>query len=150
MQVILREDVEHLGRTGEIVSVREGYGRNFLIPRGLAVIASSRNVKQLEHDKRVIAQRESKLLRNAEALKAKLEGLSLNIAKQAGEGDKLFGSVTPKEIAEELAAKGVTIDRKKLRLEEPIRSLGVHPVQVALGRDVTAEIKVWVVAADGA
>ena len=146
MQVILREDVPNLGRIGDIVTVKGCYGRNYLIPRGLAVMASARNVGQLEHAKRIIGQREAKLLRSAESLKAKIEGLSINISKQVGEDDKVFGSVTTKEIAEALHERGIEIDRKKIHTDEPIRSLGVHPVTVHLARDLSAEFKVWVVA----
>lgn len=146
MQVILREDVPHLGHTGDIVDVKGGYGRNYLIPRGLAVVASARHVAQFEHQKRVIAQREAALLRDAQAIKAKLEGLSINIAMQVGEDDKLFGSVTNKDIATALEERGVKVDRKKIHTEEPIRSLGVHNVHVALGRETSATLKVWVVA----
>lgn len=146
MQVILREDIPNLGRTGQIVDVKRGYGRNYLLPRGLAVVATARNVGQLEHEKRVIGAREAKLMRNAQSLKAKLEGLSINIAMRVGEDDKLFGSVTNKDIAEALAQRDLRIDRKKIQLDEPIRSLGVHTVKVVLGREVGAELKVWVVA----
>ena len=146
MEVILREDVPHLGRCGDTVTVKNGYGRNYLIPRGLAVIASSRNAAQIEHARRLIAQREAKLLRTAEAMKAKLEGASINVPKQVGEDDKLFGSVTNKEIADALAAQGIEVDRKKIEIAEPIRTLGVHNVIVRLGRELNAELKVWVVA----
>ena len=148
MQVILREDVAKLGQTGDLVTVRDGYGRNYLIPRGLAVLATPRNVKRLEHDKRVIAQREAKLLRKAESVKSKLEGMSVNIPKQVGEEDKLFGSVTARDIAEALAAQGVEIDRRTIQLDEPIKTLGVHEVVVRLARSLTATLKVWVVAAE--
>jgi large subunit ribosomal protein L9 len=146
MQVILREDVAHLGKSGEVVDVKDGYGRNYLLPRGLAVMASARNLGQLEHHKRVITQREEKLMRTASAAKAKLEGLSINIAVQVGEGDKLFGSVNNKDIAAALAERQIDIDRKRIQLPTPIRTLGVHPVVVNLGRGVSAELKVWVVA----
>jgi large subunit ribosomal protein L9 len=146
MQVILREDVEHLGRTGEIVNVKNGYGRNYLIPRGLAVAANPKNVARLEHDKRVISAREIKLAKNAEALKAKIEGIEITIAKPVGDEDKLFGSVTTRDIAEAAAEKGVALDRKKLEIAEPIRTVGEHSVQVNLGREHSASIKVWVVA----
>ena len=146
MQLILREDVPNLGHIGDVVTVKPGYGRNFLVPRGLAVIATAKNVRELEHQKRVIAAREQKLLQDAEATKAKLEGLSVNIAKRVGEEEKLYGSVTTKEIAEALAAQGIEIDRRKLQVHQPIRSLGVHSVVASLGRELKAEIKVWVVA----
>ncbi|MCA9670541.1 MAG: 50S ribosomal protein L9 [Myxococcales bacterium] len=150
MKVILREDVQHLGAIGDVVNVSAGYGRNYLLPRGLAVLASDRNVGQLQHAQRVIADREKRLMRNAEVIKQKVEGLSLSIAKQVGEEEKLFGSVTAREIAEALAKQGFEIDRKKIKLDEPIRTLGMHPVPVQLARGVDAELKVWVVAADAA
>lgn len=149
MQVILCEDVSNLGRSGDVVQARPGYVRNYLVPRGLAVVASNRNLSQLEHSKRVIAKREEKLLRDASVIKSKLESLSINIARKVGQEDKLFGSVTNKDIAEVLAERGVPIDRKKIQLVEPIRSLGVHSVPVQLARDISAELKVWVVAAEG-
>ena len=146
MQVILREDVEHLGQIGDIVVVKPGYGRNYLIPRGLAVAANPKNVARLEHDKSVIAAREAKLAKNAASLKAKIEGLELTIAKPVGDEDKLFGSVTTREIAEAAADKGVNLDRKKLDIGEPIRTIGEHKITVSLGREQRAELKVWVVA----
>ena len=146
MQVILSEDVQNVGATGDIVTVKDGFGRNYLIPRGLAVIASSKNVSKLEHDKRVIAQRDAKLMRTAEAVKAKVESTEITIAKQVGAGDKLFGSVTTKELAEALAEKGITVDRRKLRIDEPIRTIGEHALTINLGRELHATVKVWVVA----
>lgn len=146
MQVILSEDVENVGKSGDIVNVKDGFGRNYLIPRGLAVPASSKAVSRLEHDKRVIAQREAKLMRTSEALKARIEALSINIAKQVGEEEKLFGSVTNKEIADALAEQGVEIERRKLQIDEPIRTVGQHDVTINLGRQMTATLKVWVVA----
>lgn len=146
MQIILKEDVENLGRAGELVTVRDGYGRNYLIPRGLGVLATPRNVRRLEHEKRVIDQRNAKLARDAATLKEQIEKLSLTIAKQAGEEGKLFGSVTSREIAEALSEEGLEIDRRKLRLEQPIKSLGVFTVEVKLTSAVAAELKLWVVA----
>lgn len=146
MQVILSEDVDNVGKSGEIVTVKDGFGRNYLIPRGLAVVASSKNVAKLEHDKRVISQREIKLMRTAEAMKAKIESISINIAKQVGEEEKLFGSVTNKEIADALAEQGVDMERRKLQIAEPIRTLGQHDVTISLGRQMSATLKVWVVA----
>jgi large subunit ribosomal protein L9 len=148
MQVILREDVPNLGRSGELVTVKEGFGRNYLIPRGLAVVATGRNVARLDHEQHKIEQREQKLLRSAAAIKQKIEQTSINIAKQVGEEEKLFGSVTTREIADALAAAGVEVDRKAIHLDEPIRTLGVHSVKVKLRRDVEAVVKVWVVASE--
>lgn len=147
MQVILREDVENLGNTGELVNVKDGYARNYLIPRGLAVHATPRNVRRLEHEKRVISQRDAKRQKDAQALKDKLEALSLTIAKHTGEEDKLFGAVTNREIADALNEDtGLSIDRKSIQLEQPIKSLGVYSVEVKLSRDVVATVKLWVVA----
>lgn len=146
MQVILREDVPNLGRSGEVVTVREGYGRNYLIPRGLATLATPRNVKRMEHEQRVIAARDTKLQQDAETLKQRLEALSITIAKHTGEEDKLFGSVTSRELAEALRGEGHEIDRRAIQLEQPIKSLGVYSVPIKLGRSVRADLKVWVVA----
>lgn len=146
MQLILREDVDNLGRTGQVVNVRDGYGRNYLIPRGLAVPASDRSLKQLEHQKRMIEARDRKLRKDAEAYKIQLEKTSVNIAKPVGEEDRLFGSVTTREIAEALEAAGVNVDKKKIELDQPIRTIGVHTAKVRLSRDMVAEVKVWVVA----
>ena len=146
MQVILREDIANLGRVGDIVSVKDGYGRNFLIPKGLAVMATPRNKKRLEHDKKVIEQRDLKRSKDAEVLKGRVESLSLTIAKQTGEEGKLFGSVTTKEIAEALAEESIEVARKHVRLAEPIKSLGVYTVEIRLTRDIAANLKLWVVA----
>jgi len=148
MQLILREDVANLGRTGDLVTVKQGYGRNYLIPRGLAAVADKRSVRRLDHEKRVIAQSEQKLLKTAQALKDKLSSVSISISKQAGDEGKIFGSVTTREIAESLTAQGIEIDRKKIELTDPIKSLGVHEVKVQLARDVDAVLKVWVVAVE--
>ena len=146
MQVILREDVANLGQIGDLVTVKDGYGRNFLIPKGLAVLATPRNKRRLEHDKKVIEQRDVKRGRDAATLKESIEKLSLTIAKQTGEEGKLFGSVTTKEIAEALAEENYEVDRKTIVVDEAIKSLGVYTLHVKLTRDVTADLKVWVVA----
>ena len=146
MQVILREDVDNLGRAGELVSVAPGYARNFLIPKGLAVLATSRNKRQMDHEKRVIEQHTAKMVRSAEEMKARLEQLSLTIAKQAGEEGKLFGSVTTREIGDALKDEGLEVDKKKIRLDEAIKSLGVYTVEVRLTSDILAQLKLWVVA----
>jgi large subunit ribosomal protein L9 len=147
MQVILREDVENLGNSGELVTVKDGYARNFLIPRGLAVRATPRNVRRLDHEKRVISQRDSKRQKDAQSLKDRIEALSLTIAKHTGEEEKLFGSVTNRDIAEALKEEsGLEIDRKSIHLDQAIKSLGVYSVNVKLTRDVVATLKLWVVA----
>lgn len=146
MKVILREDVPHLGKAGEIADVRNGYGRNYLIPHGKAVLASEKNVRQLEHQKRVIFQQQAKLKANAEAVAQKLGGYKVTIARKVGEQDKLYGSVTNKDIADELARLGTEIDRHAIQLDEPIRALGTFEVPVRLHSDVAAKVQVWVVA----
>lgn len=145
MEVILKEDIPTLGKAGEIVKVREGYGRNYLLPTQKAVLADRRNIKELDHHKKVIAAQQSKIEKIALELKAKLEGHSVTLAKEAGEEDKLFGSVTALEIAEALRIEGHPIDKRMIHLTEPIRSLGIFEVPVKLKADVTAIIKVWVV-----
>jgi large subunit ribosomal protein L9 len=145
MEVILREDVPSLGRAGEIVKVREGYARNYLLPSQKAVLADRKNVKELEHHKKVIETRQTKLLKGVTEIKSKLEGHSVTLAKEAGEGDKLFGSVTSQEIAEFLRTEGFPIDKKMIQLSEAIKSIGVFDVPVKLHTDITATLKVWVV-----
>jgi large subunit ribosomal protein L9 len=146
MQVILREDVANLGKAGDIATVRDGYGRNFLIPYGKAVMASEKNVRQLEHNKRVIFQQQAKLKASAEAVAAKLGTMQITIKRKVGEQDKLYGSVTNKDIADELSKLGAQIDRHTIELAEPIRALGTFDVPVKLLAGVTASVKVWVVA----
>jgi large subunit ribosomal protein L9 len=145
MRVILRESLDKLGAAGEVVTVREGYGRNYLLPRGLAVVATEKDVARFEHDKRVIAARAAKMAKELQAQADKLNQVSVSIEAQVGEGDKLYGSVTSRDIVEALKAKGVAIDGKKLHLAEPIKALGMTEVPIKLGKDVTATVKVWVV-----
>lgn len=145
IQVILKEDVPNLGRSGELVSVKPGYGRNYLIPQGLAVLATAKNKARLEHERKLIELRAAKLRKDAEAQAAQLQDKTVQIERQVGEGDKLFGSVTARDIEEALAAQGVHVDRKKIQLAEPIKALGQYTVDVRLARDVTAQVKVWVV-----
>jgi large subunit ribosomal protein L9 len=145
MKVILREDIQGLGRSGEMVEVREGYGRNFLLPRKAAVLANERNLKQLDHDKRVIAARQAKLKAAAGDVAAVLNKTDVTIARKVGEQDKLFGSVTALDIAEVLNAKGVKIDRRAIALAEPIRTVGTFEVDVKLHHEVIGKVKVEVV-----
>ncbi|HTJ80869.1 MAG TPA: 50S ribosomal protein L9 [Polyangiaceae bacterium] len=145
IQVVLKDDVEKLGKSGEIVKVKPGYARNFLLPRGLAVVASRGNIVQVEHEKKVAVARAAKMKADAGAVAKTLEGVSVEIAVQVGEEGKLFGSVSTKDIAEALEKKGQKIDRKKIQLAEPIKALGEYPVAVKLGYDVTGTIKVNVV-----
>jgi large subunit ribosomal protein L9 len=145
MQVILREDLENLGKSGEVVTVRPGYGRNYLIPQGLAVTATKADVARVAHEKRVIAARNAKLQKDAQAEADRLNQVSVSIAVAVGEEDKMYGSVTAKDIAEAYREKGVTVDSKKLVLDEPIKTLGLSEVTVKLAHGVTATLKVWVV-----
>lgn len=146
MKLILREDVQNVGKSGEIVTVKDGFGRNFLLPRKLAVLANEKNVRQLQHDRGVIAARQAKLKDTAQVEAGKLQSLQLKIARKVGEQDKLFGSVTALDIAEALAAQGERIDRRSIHLAEPIKTLGTHEVEVRLHHDVLAKIRVDVVA----
>ncbi len=146
IQLILKEDVTNLGKSGELVWVKPGYGRNYLLPRGMAAVATKKNVTQIEHERKVIEARTSKLRKDAESVAQRLAAVTLQIERQVGEGDKLFGSVTSSDIAEALSAQGLLVDRKKIHLDEAIKALGQYTVSVKLGRDVTGQVKVWVVA----
>lgn len=145
MEVILQEDISTLGRAGEIVKVRDGYARNFLFPKKKAILADRSNLKQLEHHKKAIAIRQGKVVKSANELKSKLEGAVISLTKDAGEENKLFGSVTTMEIVEQLKQQGFAVDKKMIHLEEPIRALGDFQVPVRLYTDVVATVKVSVV-----
>ncbi len=147
MQVVLRDDVDNLGRCGEVVRVKPGYARNYLLPRGLAAVAKKGNVAQIEHEKKAALAHAAKLKTEAQAHAGSLSAVSVEIKAQAGENEKLFGSVGARDIADALAAKGVTVDKKKIVLAEPIKQLGEYDVAVKLGYDVQATVKVKVVAA---
>jgi large subunit ribosomal protein L9 len=142
MEVILREDVEKLGSRGELVKVAAGYARNFLLPRRLAVAATEANRKIVEQERQAHLRKEAKLKSESEDLAQLLTGISVTISQKAGENDQLFGSVTSKDIADALAAKNFTIDRKKIHLDEPIKQLGEFKVPLRLHREVTVEITV--------
>lgn len=148
MNVILTESVEGLGNIGDLVKVKPGFARNFLVPKGLAVEANTRNVKELEHQKRQMERKAQKVAQDAEAIKARIEAVQCVLAHRAGEEGKLFGAVTSKEIGDKLAAAGVEIDRKKIQLPEPIKALGDYQVPIKLAAGVVANIKVSVVAAE--
>ena len=145
IKVILLEDVAKLGNAGEIVSVKDGYARNFLIPNNKARPATAGNMKILEAIKKKVSIREQAILTEAKTLADKISNLSLTISAQAGEEEKLFGSVSNEMISETLAAEGVVIDKKDILLEEPIRKLGVYQVSVKIHPEVRANLKVWVV-----
>jgi large subunit ribosomal protein L9 len=145
MEIILREDVERLGSRGQVVKVADGYARNFLLPKRLAVAASDSNRKIVEQERQAHLRREAKQKGEAEDLSKLLSGVTVIIAQKAGENDQLFGSVTSKDVAEALARKNYTIDRRKIQLDEPIKQLGEFKIPVRLHRDVTAEVTVQVV-----
>ncbi len=144
MRVILQENVENLGKTGDIVRVKDGYARNFLVPNGLAVMADERNVKRLEHQKRVAAARAAKLMLAARELAEKLNNHGITVTKEAGEDNKLFGSVTARDIVEALTADGFEVERRQIEIDEPIRSLGVKHVKISLHPEVAADLTVYV------
>ncbi len=145
MKVILRENVDNLGHAGEIVNVKPGYARNFLVPKGLALVATKANEAVLENERRMIAARLNREKMSAEELAKRLEELSITIAVSVGEEDKLFGSVTSMDIADAVVAQGIELDKRKILLDEPIKALGLYTVDVKLQTDVIGKIKVWVV-----
>jgi large subunit ribosomal protein L9 len=145
MQVILKEDVHNLGKAGDLVNVKPGFGRNFLIPTGKAIIATAGNVKQIEHHKKLIAAKNAQTAKDAQAMVDRLAQVEVQIERQAGEGDRLFGSVTGRDIEEALKEKGIAIDHRKLVMSEPIKSIGYHSVEIKLGNNVTGTFKVVVV-----
>ena len=148
VKLILKEEVIGLGNAGEAVSVKPGYARNFLLPQGKAVLATRGRVQELEHQRRVIEDKLAKEMKDLEALKVKLEAATLEFVAQAGEEGKLFGSVTAQQLADRLAEQGLNLDRRKISLDESIRSLGEHTVTVRLRGDLTAQLKVTVAAAE--
>jgi large subunit ribosomal protein L9 len=145
VEVILTEHVPNLGEMGETVRVSDGYARNYLIPRKLAVSLYSASAKKIEHEMRAIRKREEKVRVKLQAVAKKMEDETVEIKARAGQEDKLFGSVTSANIAEALKEKGYEVDRKTVDLEEPIKRLGVYSVPVRLGSGVIADVKVWVV-----
>jgi large subunit ribosomal protein L9 len=148
VQVILSEDVHALGEAGDIVNVKPGFARNYLVPLGKALPATAARVHEIEHKKRVIAEKRARELKDLESVKAKLDATSLEISAQAGEEGKLFGSVTAQNLADLLAEKGLKVDRRKIVLSEPIKVTGEHTVAIRLRNDVIAEFKVTVKASE--
>ena len=145
MKVILKQDVDTLGQSGEVISVKNGFGRNYLIPRGIAVLATRSTIKEAEENLRQQSHKLNRLRDDAQALAAKLETLDIVIPAKVGEENRIFGTVTTQQVADVIAARGVKIDRRKIELGEEIRSLGVYPATVKLHGDVTANVKVQVV-----
>jgi large subunit ribosomal protein L9 len=145
MQVILLEDVSALGKAGDLVKVTDGYGRNYLIPKKKAILATEKNIKGLEHQKRLVQHRMAKTKKDIEKIAQEIETLSCTFAKAVGESGKLFGSVTSMDIEAYLKENGIEVDRKKIHLDEPIKSVGKFTVPIKLHPDVVAQLKVWVV-----
>jgi len=148
MQLILTQDVENLGKAGELVSVRPGYGRNYLVPRGFAVTATVHNKNRLEHEKSLIEKRVAKERATANDLATRINGMTLQFERQVGEDEKLFGSVTSRDIQEQLKRANVEIDHRWVTLDQPVKALGKYETQVKLAAGVTATLKFWVVGKD--
>ena len=144
MEIILQEEVVNLGQIGDIIKVRDGYARNYLLPRGLAVEANRRNVRMLEHNKRLAAVKKERTQSQAQALNEKIAAISLTIPAKAGEEGRLFGSVTNIDIEAALKEKGLTVERRKILLSDPIKQLGAYEVPINLGGDIRTHIKVEV------
>ncbi|MBN1336306.1 MAG: 50S ribosomal protein L9 [Deltaproteobacteria bacterium] len=145
MKVVLQRDFEGLGRIGDVVKVADGYGFNFLIPRGIAVLADEGNVRHLDHLKRLAEQKRRQALKDAESQADRINGMAISLRRKAGEEDRLFGSVTHRDIVEALAQEGIEIDRHAIVLEEPIKTIGVFNVPVRVHTDVEARLKVYVI-----
>jgi large subunit ribosomal protein L9 len=145
MEVILKEDIVNVGKIGEVVRVRDGYARNYLLPRGLVLIANKKNLKTFEHHKKIVGDQKEKIMRNAKAVGDQLAAVSLVIPMKVGEEGKLFGSVTNMQIEKALKAKGLNVDRRKIHLDAPIKSAGDYEVPIRLSADLTVPLKLSVV-----
>jgi large subunit ribosomal protein L9 len=147
IEVILKEHVEHLGRRGEIVKVADGYARNYLFPRKLALAVTAENKRTIERERVKADAKEAEELKSAQAIAAELQNLEVSIARRVGENDTLYGSVTTGDIADALAARNVEVDRRKIQLADPLKTLGEHTVPVKVHRDLTVDLKVRIVPA---
>lgn len=145
MRVVLREDIDKLGRRGEVRDVAAGYARNFLLPKGKALPATDGNMKRVEQERRRYAVLQAKEKEDAAAVGRRLAGVSCTIVRKVGENDQLYGSVTASDIADFLAKEGIEIDKRRILLEEPIKALGIYTIPVKLHADVQGEVRVWVV-----
>jgi large subunit ribosomal protein L9 len=148
MQVILKQDVQNLGSAGELVTVKPGYGRNYLLPQGLAVSATTRNKSRLAHEKAAIERKVAKDVAAASDIANRLNGMTLQFERLVGDDDKMFGSVTTRDLAEQLKVANMNVDHRKIKLAEPVKALGKYEVEVKLRSDVTAILKFWVVGKD--
>lgn len=146
MQVILREDVPHLGKSGDTVTVKNGYGRNYLLPQGLAILATDGSVREMEHHKRLIAIQKTKMLQASQALAKKLQSAQIVLARQVGIEDRLFGSIGTRDIEQALQQQGIVVERKALLLTQTIRTLGEYQVEFKLAQGVEGHIKLRVIA----
>jgi large subunit ribosomal protein L9 len=145
MEVILKEDIANVGKIGEVVRVRDGYARNYLLPRGLVLLANKKNLKTFEHQKKLVADQKHKITRQAKSVGEAVTAVSLIIRMRVGEEGKLFGSVTNIQIEKALKAQGLTVDRRKIQLEEPIKAAGDYEVPIRMTADLTVPLKVSVV-----
>lgn len=145
MEVILKEDIANLGKIGEVVRVRDGYARNYLLPRGLVLIANKKNLKTFDHQKKLVGDQKQKIMRQAQGAADQLTSVSLVIAMKVGEEGRLFGSVTNIQIEKALKAKGLNVDRRKIHLDEPIKTAGDYEVPIRLASDLTVALKISVV-----
>jgi large subunit ribosomal protein L9 len=145
MKIILKEDIKKIGKMGQIVDVANGYARNYLVPKGLAVEASTKNIRSLEHEKNIIQEKAKKLKDSAQDIASRISSMTLTIKAKAGEEEKLFGSVTTMDIAEALLNEGLEIDKKKISLEEPIKRLGSYSVQIKLHSDVSVPLNIQII-----
>jgi large subunit ribosomal protein L9 len=146
MKVILTKDLDNLGKAGALVEVKPGYGRNYLLPRQMAVLATAKNIRQLDHQKAGILARASKEKANMDAMAKKLSAIEVKFTRKVGEQNKLFGSVTSKDVHEQLTSQGYQVERKQIHLPEPLKDLGTHEVEVKLHSDVSAKVKVTIAA----
>jgi large subunit ribosomal protein L9 len=147
MKVILQKDMKNLGKIGDIVKVKDGYGRNYLLPRGIAILADEKNQRVLAHQKRVAQSLAAKELAKAKELADKIKENALSFKMESGDGGKIFGSVTTRDIADALSEKGIEIDRRKISLDGPLKEIGRHEIEVSLARDVTATIVIFIAVA---
>jgi large subunit ribosomal protein L9 len=145
MKIILRQNFEKLGKIGEIIDVKDGYARNYLIPRKIAFLASEGNLRALEEEKKQHVSQQTKALQHAKKMAAEFEKVSITLKVKVGEDEKLFGSVTSQMIADALVEKGITVDKRIVELEEPIKALGIYTINVKLHQEVMGKVKVWVV-----
>jgi len=146
-QIILKEDIKNLGKSGGLVNVAEGYARNFLLPRSKAVEATPKNLKRMEHEKRLIQDQLRKGLKSAQEVAAAINAISITIPEQVGEEGKLFGSVSSKDIGEELAKHGIKIDKRQIQLEKPLKELGQTAVPIKIHQEVTSAVNVTLIKA---